>query len=177
MRDGCDIVWIDRCSGSPVIRSEYKDADKQHPVVTRQNGGTTYVVTFPRSGATIKTNFVTRTFQIGTRSCGWSGCTAVPITTTTQWMDIWVTAPGSDFGLQSNGQPRTRGLCGSYDNNRNNDPTRSSGFLIANGQSLFDRVPTCTPLPAPIVDYSRCTYVSFPIPIRRKSLISSRTTS
>jgi hypothetical protein len=116
-------------------------------------------VSFPRSGASIKVNFVSRNFQVGTQQCGWSGCFIVYHTTTSYWIDVFATSPGTDFGLQSNGQPRTRGLCGSYDNNRNNDPVRAASSLIPNGQSLFDRVPACTPLPAPVFDYSRCTYV------------------
>ena len=44
VQDSCDFAWIDRCSGSPVIRTSVNALDGASPVVFRTNNGTSFVV-------------------------------------------------------------------------------------------------------------------------------------
>jgi hypothetical protein len=44
MRDSCDLVVMDRCSGSAIVRTDFKATIPGHPIVTRMNGGSTYIV-------------------------------------------------------------------------------------------------------------------------------------
>jgi hypothetical protein len=167
IRDHCDYVTIDRCSGSLAVSAQIQD-NVNGPKVVRKNGGTTYTVSFPRaSGAIVEVVARHRINRHGSRACGWSGCRTVYSYSRTDWLDIYATAPGLDYGMVdatvNSNTPRTSGACGSFDFNRGNDNTNINAHIIPNSQSLFSRKPTCTPRPAgPPLDFSECVVPPLP---------------
>eukprot|EP00051_Salpingoeca_urceolata_P032418 m.15634 g.15634 ORF g.15634 m.15634 type:complete len:1888 (-) comp5062_c1_seq1:107-5770(-) len=166
VRDGCDVIVLDSCAtGDLVQRSNIVSPAGQRPTVQVRNGNT-YIITSPETGAEVKVVQQVRIHRKDRQACGWSGCRTITTYSKTEWQDVYVTAPGVDFGLEDTGAtveaPRTTGMCGSFDGNRNNDPDANSAqnFKIAASSSLFNRFPPCVPRQPPTpVDYTQCVYV------------------
>jgi hypothetical protein len=123
MRDGCDRIVFDRCSGSFSMRKYFDqsgDPDLQ-PTISRE-GSDAWVVTSKRSGAQVKVVQRIVVVRVGWTSCGWSGCVRSPINTRKEWLDLYLRAPGADWGyfdsVTNTGAPLTTGICGTWDNRK-----------------------------------------------------------
>lgn len=173
LRDGCDRVVFDRCSGTFSMRKYFNptgDPDET-PIISRE-GGSTWVVTSRKSGAQVRVVQRVKINRVGTQSCGWSGCRISYHTTRKDWLDVHMKAPGSDYGWYDSATaeqtiPRTTGVCGAWTSNRNDDkipqngrtPVASSPFVSSwsvAGKSLFDETPglttgTCETVKPPVV--------------------------
>jgi type II secretory pathway pseudopilin PulG len=174
LRDGCDRVVFDRCSGTFSMRKYFAaggDPDEQ-PIISRE-GGSTWVVTSRKSGAQVKVVQRVKINRVGTQTCGWSGCRISYHTTRKDWLDVHMKAPGSDYGwvdsdTAQKSVPRTTGVCGAWTSDRSDDKfgqgTRNvlsnSGYVnsyTVSGQSLFDATP------------AQCETVKPPVPVEVKS--------
>jgi len=155
MRDGCDRIVFDRCSGAFSMRKYFDqsgDPDLQ-PVISRE-GSDSWVVTSKRSGAQVKVVQRIVVIRVGWTSCGWSGCVRSPINSRREWLDLYLRAPGADWGyhdtVDGTGAPHTTGICGVWDNNKGNDlqisgSTKTAASYAAtfkvNSNTLFDATP------------------------------------
>jgi len=176
IRDGCNTLVFDRCSGDFVSFSDIKDASNQ-PKVEVTNGNT-YFITSRRSGASIKLINQFKIERTGSWSCGWSGCGIYTFSyKRIDWFDIYSYAPGADFGKVDNSaladssplnKWRTSGICGSFNGVRTDDSTNGLDYQIPTGATLFDAAgrakSTCNAVKVPVAqNYERCRY-TIPVP-------------
>jgi len=156
MRDGCDRIVFDRCSGAFSMRKYFDqsgDPDLQ-PVISRE-GSDSWVVTSKRSGAQVKVVQRIVVIRVGWTSCGWSGCVRSPINSRKEWLDLYLRAPGADWGyhdtVDGTGEPHVTGICGVWDNNKGNDLSVSGSAMSAaslaarykvSSNTLFDATPS-----------------------------------
>eukprot|EP00049_Salpingoeca_infusionum_P000948 m.43833 g.43833 ORF g.43833 m.43833 type:complete len:1793 (+) comp10800_c0_seq1:242-5620(+) len=169
VREGCDLVVLDQCSSRGlVIYSDYKNPVTRRLRVEQERGTNNYIISSAISGASVRVVARIRINVANTHRCGWSGCRTITKTSRTEWLDVYATAPGADFGFidrgdAQNSEPRTVGLCGSYDNNRGNDPVSASQVHSSKDFFRMRKLSSsCTPQSSRYdvhVDHAKCDYV------------------
>ncbi|EGD74518.1 hypothetical protein PTSG_05882 [Salpingoeca rosetta] len=178
VREGCDLVVLDQCSGNGLVMySDFNNPPSQRLSVRQESGTNNYIISSARSAAQVRVVVRVRVVFQGMTSCGWSGCRRAPRFSSTRWLDVYGTAPGFDFGYvdranAANTEPRTRGLCGSYDNDRSNDPINGNGLVIPSSRDFFRtrKAGACTPYSRPEPDVAFCE--APPRPVQRPVLRS-----
>ena len=154
------------------LDSDYNNPSSQRLSVTQERGTNNYIISSARSAAQVRVVVRVRVVFQGMTSCGWSGCRRAPRYSRTEWLDVYSTAPGFDFGYvdranADNTVARTQGLCGSYDSNRNNDQTNGNGLLVSSSRDFFRtrRAGSCTPYNPPVPDAKFCSVPPKPVQI------------
>jgi len=135
VRDGCDRVVFNRCTGSFHMKKHFNPHGdpKLQPIVSR-SGSDTWILKSRRSGSQVRIVQRVHVTRAGKTVCGWSGCRTTFSTSRRDWLDVFVTAPGQDWGWvdsakQQKSVPKITGVCGRFTSTKGDD------LLVENGQA------------------------------------------
>lgn len=128
VRDGCDRVVFNRCTGTFSMKKFFdpKGDPSLQPIVAR-SGSDTWILKSRRSGAQVKIVQRVHVTRSGRTTCGWSGCRTSFQSSRRDWLDVFMTAPGQDWGWQDAGSatqqtvPKIKGVCGRFTSDKGDD--------------------------------------------------------